>query len=98
MSASRTDAILFYTYETWRQEVFIVNERRTDSNMSPVSTALETWLFVQLLTLRLQEGTIGVLGRRVLKKRRGGISKSQVVPKNSGAFAENIFAPNTLDL
>jgi hypothetical protein len=40
------------------------------------------------LTLRFQEGTIGVLGRRVLKKRRGGISKSQVVPKNSGAAVE----------
>ena len=38
----------------------------------PVSTSLETWPFAQLLTLRFQEGTIGVLGRRVLKKRRGG--------------------------
>ena len=41
-----------------------------------------------MLTLLRHEGTIGVLGRRVLKRDGVGILKSEVVPKNSGAAVE----------
>ena len=41
-----------------------------------------------MLTLLRHEGTIGVLGRRVLKRDGVGILKSEVVPKNSGAVVE----------
>jgi hypothetical protein len=40
------------------------------------------------LTHPLHEGTIGALGRRVLKRDEVAVLKSEVVPKNSGAAVE----------
>ena len=40
------------------------------------------------MTLLVHEATIGVLGRRVLKKDGVAILKSEVVAKNSGAAVE----------
>jgi uncharacterized protein YcgI (DUF1989 family) len=40
------------------------------------------------LTLLLHEGTIVVLGRRVLKRDKVAILKNEVVPKSSGAAVE----------
>lgn len=75
-----------------------MNERRTESNMSPVSTSLETWLFAAAVDTSIAGGNNRSAWQACVKGDEVAILKSQVVPKNSGAFAENIFAPNTLDL